>query len=566
MLHWPAATIYEALSGIAAARPNADALRFEGERITYGELLAESRALASGLAELGVGPGDTIAVWLANRPEWITTQLASSYLGAAVVAVNTRYRTHELEYLLRDAECSALVTERSFLDTDFLATLAEVVPEIRKGGPTEFVPESIPSLDAVVALESTGEFPAVRAYEDVIAGGETTTDENARGPEPATDPTAPACIFYTSGTTSDPKGCPQTNRSLLNHSHQVGVHLGVERGDVALGVLPFPGVWGHNALLSALAHGIPLVIRTHFEAGKTLRLIEERAVTYYSALATMHRRLIDHADFTPERVASLERGAVGFLSMGYDEAVFDRIEAALGFPLVQPYGLSEANSQVFVGDPEDPIERRKRVGGPLIHPEEESAKIVDPETGAEQPPGEEGELCLRGYNVVEKYFGKPEATTEAFEDAPASDTSGSVGERSSSEKWFHTGDLVVQDEAGYLYFRSRLDDALRVRGFLLAPRDIERVLDDHPAVKGSQVVGAPHPRHGQVPVAFVEAADGSPVDEGILEDFLAGRIADYKLPAAFEFVDAFPRAEGPHGAKVRKDELRERVADRFREE
>jgi fatty-acyl-CoA synthase len=546
MLHWPEATIYEALSDVAAKRPDADALRFEGERITYDELLAESRGLAGGLAELGVSPGDTVAVWLANRPEWITTQLASSYLGAAVVAVNTRYRTHELEYLLRDAECSVLLTERSFLNTDFLATLAEVVPEIREESPMEFAPELIPSLDAVVALESAREFSAVRPYEDVIAGGETATGEDLDRPEPATDPTAPACVFYTSGTTSDPKGCPQTNRSLLNHSHQVGVHLEVEREDVALGALPFPGVWGHNAFLSALAHGIPLVIQTHFEAGKTLRLVEDQEVTYYSALATMHRRLIDHADFAPERVDSLECGAVGFLSMGYDEAVFERLEAALGFPLVQPYGLSEANSQVVVGDPEDPIERRKRVGGPLIHPEEENAKVVDPETGAERPPGEEGELCLRGYNVIDEYLGKPEATAGAFEG-----------------NWLHTGDLAVRDEAGYLYFRSRLDDALRVRGFLLAPRDIEVVLDDHPAVKGSQVVDAPHPRHGQVPVAFVEPADSSPVDEATLADFLAGRIADYKLPAAFEFVDTFPRAEGPHGAKVRKDELRERVADRF---
>ncbi|MFC7157062.1 class I adenylate-forming enzyme family protein [Halomarina halobia] len=539
MLRWPDATIYQGLSEIATRTPDAPAVLFDGEETTYGELIEEARAVANGLSSLGVGRGDTVAVWLSNRPEWLVTQLAASYLGAAVVAVNTRYRTHELEYMLRDSGCRVLVTEESFLEKDYLGMLASLLPELERRSPDAFSTDEFPNLEAVVALSRNDDYPAVRAFEDVRLPGET------RAEGPADDPLATACIFYTSGTTGEPKGCLQTNRSLLNHSYQVGVHFGLREDDVGLGVLPFCGIWGYNVFMSALAHGLPLVVQPYFDAERTIRLIEAHGVTYCSALATMYVRMLEDEAFAPERVATLRRGATGFISMGYDEAVFDRIEAAVGFPLVQPYGLSEANSQVFVGDPEDPIERRKRVGGPMVHPEEEDARVVDPETGEELPPGEKGELHLRGYNVISGYHEKPEKTAEDIVDG-----------------WLRTGDLVTYDEKGYFYYQSRLDDALRVRGFLVTPRDIESAIDAHPDVALSQVVGVPHPRHGQVPVAFVRAA-AETLDEAALVDYLDGRVADYKIPAAIRFVDEFPRSEGPHGEKIRKNELRDQVADLF---
>jgi fatty-acyl-CoA synthase len=540
MLYWPDATIYQGIASIAAERPSRPALLFQGTEMTYDDLLVESEALAHGLADLGVGPGDRIAVWLGNRPEWIKAQLAASYLGAAVVAVNTRYRTHELEYMMNDSGCTVLLTEESFLGNDYLAMLAEIVPSIRETDPESFAPEAIPTLEHVVALESSDELPAVRAYDDVETAGANRDDV-----EPATDNTAPACIFYTSGTTSDPKGCLQPSRSLLNHSRQVGVHLGVTDDDIALGVLPFCGVWGYNTFLSALSHGIPLVVQTHFDAERTIELVETHRVTYLAGLATMFLRMLNIEGFEPERIASVERGVVGFISRGYDESAFESIESVFDFPLVQPYGLSEANSEVFVGDPDDPMEQRKLVGGPLIHPDAE-VKIVDPETGEDLPPNQDGELCLRGFNVMNGYLNKPEETAEVVDE----------------DGWFHSGDLGRCDEQGYFYYQTRLDDALRVRGFLVTPRDIETVIDEHPNVELSQVVGTSHPQHGQVPVAFVkrDVPDLSATD---LRSYLDDRIADYKLPEHFEFVESFPRSEGPNGRKIQKTELRDRVTNRY---
>lgn len=390
MLEWPDSTIYQGIEDVASTGRDRTALVFDGTRVTYGDLLAESRAFASGLAELGVGLGDRVAVWLGNRPAWITAQLAASYLGAAVVAVNTRYRTHELAYMLEDSGCSVLLTEESFLGYDYLEMLADVVPEIQSevSGPLEA--DEFPALDHVLAVEGNEAFPAVRAY-DVVTDASRDTDP----PAPDTDAGSPACVFYTSGTTGNPKGCLQSDHSLLNHAHQVGVHLGVDEDDVALGVLPFPGVWGHNVFTSALAHGATLVVQTHVDPERTLRLIDEYDATYVSGTATIFQRIMEADGFVPERVASVERGTVAFLNTGFDEDLFERIESTFGFPPVQPYGLSEANSQVFVGDPADPMARRKAVGGPLIHPDAE-AKVVDPETGERLDQGEAGELCLRG--------------------------------------------------------------------------------------------------------------------------------------------------------------------------
>ncbi|WP_323173363.1 class I adenylate-forming enzyme family protein [Natrialba sp. PRR66] len=533
-------TVYQGVSAVADRYPNRTALIFEDKQTSYAELIAESEALADALSELGVGVSDRIAVWLGNRPEWITAQLAASSLGAAVVAVNTRYRTHELEYMLDDADCKLLLTEESFLGNNYLKMLSEIVPEICETPPESFATESTGGLNHVIALEDHSDYPAARSYGDVIDRGRNGDDIS-----PAEVPNAPATVFYTSGTTSDPKGCLQSNRSLLNHSYNVGEFFELSADDIALGVLPFCGIWGYNMFLSALVHGIPLVVQTHFDAERTIELVEAYEVTYMSALATMLLRMMRHDNFEPKRVASLECGATGFITMGYDETVFEDLEDAFGFPLVQPYGLSEGNSQIFVGDPSDPIEQRKKVGGPPIHSDLE-LRIADPETKETLPPGVEGEICLRGYNVMNEYHEKPEKTAEVVDE----------------DGWFHTGDFGTRDEDGYFYYQSRIDDALRVRGFLVTPRDIETVIDDHPAVELSQVVGAPHPRHGQVPVAFVQRADPD-IDIAELRTFLADHVADYKVPEDIEFVDTFPRSEGPHGEKIQKTELRERVAARY---
>jgi fatty-acyl-CoA synthase len=535
MVQWPEYTIYRGLSDVAKNHEDDAALVFDGETTTYDELLADSRQLAAGFADLGISDGDVVAVWLANRPEWIKTQLAASYLGAVVVAVNTRYRTHELEYMLSDSDSVAIVLERKFLEKNYLEMLAELVPEIQDHDPQTFESSAFPSLKHVIAVDGDDRYSAIRAFDRVRTRGTST-------PERATDPTAPACIFYTSGTTGDPKGCLQSNRSLLNHSYQAGVHLGVSDQDTLLGVLPFCGVYGYNTFLSVLLHGGTLIPQSHFDPATSLDLIEKHNISYVSGLGPIHTRLINHESFSADRVETVEKGAIAFLNAP-TRSKFEEIETAIGHPLVQPYGLSEANALVFVGDPSDPLEERMKVGGPMIHPEEE-VKIADLETGEAVPDGQEGEICLRGFNVMNGYLNKPEKTAEAVNDG-----------------WLHTGDLGrIDPDTGYVHFQSRIDDALRIRGFLVAPAEVEKVLDDHPGVDLSAVVGVPHNRHGEVAIAFVKSLDDSLTSKAIRE-YLDGRMADYKVPHRILIVDELPRTEGPHGPKIQKHKLRDQAAD-----
>jgi fatty-acyl-CoA synthase len=480
-----------------------------------------------------------IAVWLGNRIEWVTTQLAASYLGATVVAVNTRYRRYELEYMLNDSGASVLITEHSFLGTDYLEMLAEIAPELKESNPDEFDPSGIEELSEVIAVDPASTYSGVRSFDSVHR------TDGIKKPSVKSDPEQPVVVFYTSGTTGDPKGCLHDSTSVLNHSYEVGNHFQLTADDIGLTLLPLCGVMGYNYILSILTHGATTVLQPFFEAERAAANIDTHGVTYLSGTDEMFTRLIEADTFHPSLADKLQKGAA-FFANGYDEDSFERIESAVGFPIVQPYGLSEANSQIFVGNPDDPQDQRKRVGGPLIYSEEESARIVDPETGDELPTGERGELLLNGCNVLQRYLGKPEQTGEDLVDG-----------------WLHTGDLCERDDQGYLYYHSRIDDALRVRGFLVSPRDIEQAIETHESIVLAQVIGAPHPRHGEVPVGFVKTTDD--VSSKHLETYLEDRIADYKCPEEIITIDEFPRAEGPHGEKIQKSELRNRVTDWYQE-
>lgn len=540
---WHDSTVYQALSAVADRGPERAAVVADGDKLTYRELVTRSQALAAGLDDLGIGAGDRVAVWLGNRPEWIEIQLAAAHLGASLVAVNTRYRSHELEYLLEDSGAVALVTEGSFLGNNYLKMIADLAPSLREADPVSFSASAFPALEHVVTLSDADDFPGARAYDEI-----PLDVSPADAPDPTSDPTVSGCVFYTSGTTSDPKGCPQTNRALLNHPNAIGRHLDVTSDHVLLGALPFCGIWGHNVFMTALAHGSTLVIQSGYDPDETVELVERHRVTHTSMLASMYVDMIESSSFDEGTARTLRRGVITFVNIGLTRETFERIEDAVGVSLVQPYGLSEGGSQIFLGDPGASFDRRFRVGGPLVDPAHEEVGIFDPETGEPLPAGTVGEICLRGYNVVDEYLDKPAATEAAIDD----------------DGWLHTGDLGAGDEADRFYYRSRMDDALRVQGFLVAPREIEQAVEAVDGVNRAQVVGAPHPTRGQVPVAFVKQSGDLTADG--LRGTLDGRIADYKLPERIVFLDRYPRTDGPHGKKIQKNELRERVADWYVDE
>lgn len=267
MLEYPESTLYEGLASVAADVPSRPALVYESETITYGTLVTESRRLARAFAALDVGVGDAIPVLLHNHPAWVEAQLAASLLGARAVAVNSRVGTRELDHRLNNASVDVLLTEPGHSEPTHFQMLASLAPEIIDADPGSFAAERYPSLSHLVTTGVAPAYDAVRSLEAV-----KSLATAAPTPEPVSAPASPACVFYTSGTTGDPRGCPQSNRSLLNHSYRVGEHFDLSPDDVALGALPFCGVMGHNAALSALVHDISLVIQRQFDAGEAIDL------------------------------------------------------------------------------------------------------------------------------------------------------------------------------------------------------------------------------------------------------------------------------------------------------
>jgi len=294
--------------------------------------------------------------------------------------------------------------------------------------------------------------------------------------------------------------------------------------------------------------GATLVTQTHFDPGETIQLVDEYDATYLTGLGVMFERMLEHDVFDPSRVETVETGVVGFISKGIRRGVVraHRIDVRLpGGPALRTLGGKQSDLRRRPRRSGGATQTRRRAADPP-RDRVEDRRSRDARGTAGRRGGRTGD---QGYLLADGYLGKPAATAAAFDE----------------EGWFYTGDLAETDADGYVYYRSRLDDALRVRGFLVAPREIGAAVEDHPDVRSCEVVGAPHPRHGEVPVAFVvsvESDGDEPTSDG-LEAFLESRVADYKVPEAFEFVDGFPTTEGPNGEKVRKTALRERVRDQF---
>jgi fatty-acyl-CoA synthase len=519
-----------------AAGHEGTANRFQGTDHSVEELRTARREVADGLAALGHEKGDPGAVWLPNRPEWFEAYLGFAGVGAPVVTVNTRYRTHELEYMLEDSGATTLVLQGSLLDRDFLGMLREVCPSVDEADTGTLGEETDLPLERVVVLDRDGETDVpggAYRYEAVRdRGGESS----GAADEISVAHDDPATVFYTSGTTSQPKGVLHDHRSTVTHPIAMVEWLGVSAADVALGVIPVCGVAGFDFAWSTLLTGGTLVLQPSFDAETAARAVEAESVTYLAAVGEMYEAMLA----TDYDLTSLERASAWLV----DADDLDAIEAGCDVPVCQPYGLSEGHSHLCIARPEHPREQRHAPGGPPLH-EDVELQIRDPETGGVLDPGEPGELHLRGYARMLAYLDEPERTREDVDEAG----------------WLATGDLCELDDAGRMRYHSRIEDMLRLRGFRVAPQEVERAIEGYDTVERAQVVGVPRGDGEEVAVAFVKPTGDSAVGEDALATYLHERVADYKVPARFEIVDAFPTTPSPNGEKIQRTELAGRADD-----
>jgi fatty-acyl-CoA synthase len=520
----PSETLPNLLSDLASKHSDEPALIFGEETLAFAQLEEHSSRLAGGLAELGVEPGDKVGVWLPNTFAWVELEFALARLGAVAVAINTRFRAHEVQDILPRSGARVLVLWPGFKDIDFLS----IVADLDVG--------QIPELETLVLLESErstlDETPfagrRIAIYENLLAHHRLEEDFGR--------PEAPCIAFTSSGTTSAPKLILHAQQGISAHSRAVAEAFSYRDPDrVVLGMLPFCGVFGFNTVMGVIAAGRPTVLMPVFDGADAVRLIETHKVTHTNGSDEMLHRILSAAT-PPTRISSLREA--GFASFSGDPKRLVAEGDALGKTFFQVYGSSEVQA-LMARQPTGADAERRALGGGVPVSEEIDVRVRDRETGELLPMEASGELEIRGPNVMIGYVNNPKAQKENLTD----------------DGYVRTGDLGYLTEDGFVYL-TRLGDTLRLSGFLVSPREIEAYLEGLSGVAAAQVVGV-STEQGVRPVAFVIGEEDHELDESEIINRCREGMAKFKVPKRVIALSDFPKVDSPNGPKVQRSKLRE---------
>jgi fatty-acyl-CoA synthase len=512
------------LTALLDAHASAPALFDRDHPVTYAALADEAARLAAGLRSIGVGAGDRVALWLPNLPAWLTTFFACGRLGAIAVAVNTRFRGHEVQDIISRAGCKAVVFWPGFRRIDFPGILAECDP-----GALSVLTHAVAYAEGDERIPGQVHGKPVIAYRALVGGGPLR--------EEAGRPESGCVIFTTSGTTKAPKFVLHDQRTVLRHARDVAVAFGYEAPDTrVLVTAPLCGVFGFTSVMGALAAAAPVVMFPTFDAGESAQAVLRHGVTHTHASDEMIGRMLEAVPGTP---AFPGARFFGYASFSPAYADLPQRAEARGLTVVGVYGMSEVQALVARQDAAAPLGERRLAGGRCVAPEAR-VRARDVESGVIQPHGVAGELEIRVPSCMVGYFGDEAATRAAF----------------TADGYLRTGDLGYSTAEDAFVFLTRLGDALRLGGFLVSPAEIEDVLQTHPSVAAAQVVGV-ETAAGTKAFAFVIVNSGESFDEGALTGYCAARIAKFKVPVRLQPVDAFPVTPGSNATKIQKAKLRE---------
>jgi fatty-acyl-CoA synthase len=525
----PAADVWTLLADIAEETPDAPAF-IHGERaLTFAELLDCSARTAQGLADLGVGPGDRVALWLPNVPAYPILYFACVRLGAIAVAVNTRYRAVEVADIVGRSGAKVLACAPGFRRIDFLSILADIEPA---------------ALDRLAAIIAVGEEPA-SAPPAIERLRRVPFDRLLSRPAHAANhalASAPCNIFTTSGTTSAPKFVLHRQGAIAGHAQQVARAFGFSAPEtLSLSILPLCGVFGFNQALATLAAGRPSVLVESYEIDEIARLIQRHKPTTMFGSDDMYARLLE---VMPGRwpFRSIKWAGYG----AFNASLEDLPERAQprGLRLVGLYGMSEVQALYARQPLKAPMARRKQGGGlptsPLGH-----VRVRDPDSGALLGPGQPGALECAGPSLMVGYYGNEAATAQAM----------------TADGYVRTGDLAQLDGRGGFTFLSRMGDVLRLSGFLVNPLEIETHIQKLPAIADCQTIAVPRPE-GVRAVSFVILKPGAALDEAATIAHCRHGLANYKVPLRVFALDDFPKTPSPNGFKIQRGKLRE-MAERL---
>ncbi|HVP66508.1 MAG TPA: AMP-binding protein [Anaeromyxobacteraceae bacterium] len=488
----------------------------QGYRATYRQLWDQASVVARALVARGVKKGDRVGIWSPNRYEWVVLQYAAARVGAILVNVNPAYRAHELEHVLKQSGVSLLVIAKGFRAADYVAMVREVE-------------ERCPEHKQTLVIDDEWHALADEA--------KAVSEEEIERIERTLQPDDPINIQYTSGTTGFPKGATLSHHNILNNGYFVGRTLRYTERDRVCIAVPLYHCFGMvMGNLAATSHGACMVFPGEsFEPGRVLKTVEAERCTSLYGVPTMFIAELDHPDFGATNFSSLRTGIMAGSPCPVE--VMKRVQKDMHMPEITIcYGMTETSPVSTQSRVDDPLDRRVATVG-VVHPHVE-IKVVDPSSGRTVPRGTAGELCTRGYSVMLGYWDDLHSTRQAIDAA----------------RWMHTGDLAVMDPEGYVNIVGRIKDMVLRGGENIYPREVEEFLFTRPEIADVQVIGVPDRKYGEELMAWVKLRPGAELTAEELRAYCKGRIATYKIPHYWKFVDGFPMTVT---GKVQKYRMRE---------
>jgi len=532
-----AETIGQAFDRTVAAYPEGEALvvRHQHLRYTWRQLADAVDVHARALLALGLQAGDRLGIWAPNCAQWCISQVASAKLGVILVNINPAYRSSELEYVLKQSGCQWLVCAGAFKSSDYHGMLQELVPELAEQPIGELHCDLLPELRGVISLDPrppSGFLP----WSQLSAIGAGIPPEQLHIRQASLHFDQAVNIQYTSGTTGFPKGATLSHHNILNNGYMVGESLGLTAHDRLVIPVPLYHCFGMvMGNLGCITHGTTMIYPNDgFDPLLTLAAVAEEQATGVYGVPTMFIAMLDHPRRAEFDLSHLRTGIMAGSTCPIE--VMRRVISEMHMNEVQiAYGMTETSPVSLQTGPNDGLELRVTTVG-RTQPQLES-KIID-EAGNTVPRGQVGELCTRGYSVMLGYWNNPEGTRDAIDDAG----------------WMHTGDLATMDEQGYLCIAGRNKDMIIRGGENVYPRELEEFFFTHPAVADVQIIGIPDARYGEEIVAWIKFHPGHVANELELQTWCKGRIAHFKTPKHFKFVDEFPMTVT---GKIQKFRMRE---------
>ncbi|TQD29211.1 AMP-binding protein [Methanolobus vulcani] len=504
-------------------------------RFTYEQFDERVNMLARGLLDIDIGKGDHVGIWATNVPDWLTFLFATAKIGAVLVTVNTAYKIHEVEYLMKQADLKAIAITNGFRDVSYIETLYELVPELKTQSRGNLRNENFPYLKSVIFIGQE-KHRGMYSTRELFLLGQHSSDEKIRKIMETLDKDDVTNMQYTSGTTGFPKGVMLTHYNILNNGLSIGDRQKFTNNDRLCLPVPLFHCFGIVlGVMAILTHGGTLVMLEVYDPLLVLAAVQKEKCTALYGVPTMFIAEYTHPMFSMFDMTSLRTGIMAGSTCPID-SMKKVIKDMHCSEITSVYGLTEASPGITQTTTDDPVELRVETVGKAF-PDVE-AIVLDPDTYEPLPPNTIGEICCRGYNVMKGYYNMPEETKKTIDE----------------NGWLHSGDLGTYDEEGYYRITGRIKDMIIRGGENIYPREIEEFLFTVPGVKDVQVVGIPDEKYGEIVGAFIIRNDDSDITEEDVRDFGLARIARYKVPKHVFFVEEYPLTAS---GKIQKFKLRD---------